>query len=128
MTSLSTKSTMSFAIPTYSLRVVMDHLESEGLAHRFSSGSVGPCLYEHGCKVDLPGSDNVQMSIQTHPMLAGSSFAETAVIKDGEFIWYAVAGGDDYVNNGENVVVVRHATPEALFDHLDSAISHFRVK
>lgn len=102
---------------TYSLRVVMEHLDSKELTHRFSSGPVGMSLYEHGCKVDLPGTGGkVQMSIQTHPTLAGPAFAETAVLKDGKLVYFASKDGDN---------VVRHDTPEELFEHIRRAIDHF---
>ncbi len=105
---------------TYSLRVVMQHLDSKGLSYSFSSGPVGPSIYEHGCRLELPCScGDVKMSIQTHPTLVGPAFAETAIIKDGKLIWFKMDDRDD----GNDVM--RHDTPEQLFEHIRMVIKHF---
>jgi hypothetical protein len=100
---------------TYSLRVVVDHLDSKEMKYKFASGGGGAamCLYDHGCKVLL--SNGFELSVQTHPMLVGPAFAETALIKDGKLVWFMSNDGDE---------VIRHDTPEALFEHIELALTH----
>lgn len=94
---------------TYSLRLVTKFLEDEGIPYEHSSANVGFLFYDHGCRIKL--NEKYTLSIQTHPDVAGSSFAETAlqdskkrkIIDDGTFDYYDV---------------IRWHTPEKLFEHI----------
>ncbi len=93
------------SLVTYSLRVVISHLESRGLQHKISSGGGAiHGFYEHGCKVLLP--NDYMLSVQTHPKIAGPAFAETALFRNNRMVWF------------HHSDVTRHHTPDDLFDHI----------
>jgi hypothetical protein len=87
---------------TYSLRVITDWLKQKNIKFIYSSAPVDRYgMYQHGIKVSFP---TFELSIQTHPMIAGWSFAETLK-----------------TNNILNEV--RHDTPETLFEYIDELLT-----
>lgn len=97
---------------TYSLRVIVDFLESNDIKYKFASSHVGLLMYEHGCCIDL--TDDLKMSIQTHPMIAGPAFAETAIQSmQRKSVVYGHFGYND---------VIRHDTPQDLFSHIQGVL------
>jgi hypothetical protein len=97
---------------TYSLRVIVDFLESNDIKYKFASSHVGLLMYEHGCRIDL--TDDLKMSIQTHPMIAGPAFAETAIQStQQQKVIYGYFGYN---------YVIRHDTPKDLFSHIQEAL------
>jgi hypothetical protein len=98
---------------TYSLRVIVEFLESHDIKYVFSNARVGLMLYEHGCRIDL--TDDLKMSIQTHPNIAGLAFAETAIQSmERKTVVYGHFGYND---------VIRHDTPEDLFHHIQEVLN-----
>lgn len=52
----------------------------------YSNARIGLCVYNHGCQIKLC-NDNYNISIQTHPLICGSSFAETEILdNNGKYI------------------------------------------
>jgi hypothetical protein len=103
---------------TYSLRVIVEFLESKDIKYKFASSRVGLLLYEHGCRIDL--TDDLKMSIQTHPMIAGPAFAETAIQSmERKTVVYGHFGYND---------VIRHDTPEDLFNHIQEVLNEATTK
>ena len=94
---------------TYSLRLVLEFLKENRISFTFNSANIGYMLYEHGCRVKL--NDTYHMSVQTHPLVCGEYFAETAlqnmttkeVVSDGTHGYYDVK---------------RFYNPKDLFDHI----------
>lgn len=98
---------------TYSLRVVEDYLKEKDIKYVFANARVGLFLYDHGCRIDL--TDDLKMSIQTHPMIAGPAFAETAIQSmERKSVVYGYFGYND---------VIRHDTPEELFNHIQEVLN-----
>lgn len=94
---------------TYCLHLVTEFLNSKNIPFVYCNARIGPFMYNHGCQIKL-ANDEYIMSIQTHPLISGSSFAETAIIdNDGKFAL------DKFNYYGE---VIRHDTPEDLFTHI----------
>lgn len=103
---------------TYSLRVIVDFLESKDIKYKFASSPVGYVFYEHGVRMDL--TDDLKMSIQTHPMIAGPAFAETAIQSmQQQKVVYGHFGYND---------VIRHDTPEDLFNHIQEVVNEATTK
>lgn len=97
---------------TYSLRVVENYLKENNIEYVYSNARVGLFLYDHGCRIDL--TDDLKMSIQTHPMIAGPAFAETAIQSmEKKTVVYGKFGYND---------VIRHDTPEDLFNHIQEVL------
>ena len=87
---------------TYSLNIITKWLKENNLNYIYSSSSaVSNCLvYEHGVTLIL---NNLKVSIQTHPLIAGWSFAET-------------------LKQNDITSDIRHETPEKLFEYLNKII------
>lgn len=89
---------------TYSLNIITKWLKHNNLNYEYNSpraaSSNGFLLYEHGVTLIL---DHLKVSIQTHPIIAGWSFAETLI-----------------TNN--MLSDIRHETPEKLFEYLNKII------
>lgn len=62
---------------TYSLRLVIDFLDENKIEYKYSNANVGFTIHNHGCRIQI--NDKYSLSIQTHPMVVGESFAETAL-------------------------------------------------
>jgi hypothetical protein len=119
---------------TYSLRLVTARLKERGVPFVHSSARVyGVNLVEHGVRIAIDGDGDgdggrYNLSVQTHPLVCGESFAETALQRidtNGEG-----GGGDD--GGGGSVVydgtlgyhdVRRFYTPAELFAHLDEVLT-----
>lgn len=94
---------------TYQLRLVIKFLRDNRIAYSYCSANIGSMLYEHGCHIKI--NDTYRLSVQTHPMIAGESFAETAlqnmitrdVVYDGTHGYYDVQ---------------RFCNPSDLFEHI----------
>jgi hypothetical protein len=94
---------------TYSLRLVTNFLKEKNIDFEYSNANIGFDLNDHGCRVKL--NDTYSLSIQTHPMVVGSSFAETAlqnmvikkIVYNGTYDYYDAKRFED---------------PQELFDHL----------
>ena len=89
---------------TYSLNIITKWLKRNNLNYEYNSSSIGSSngflFYEHGITLIL---DHLKVSIQTHPMIAGWSFAETLITND-------------------MTSDIRHETPEKLFEYLNEII------
>ena len=94
---------------TYSLQLITKYLKSENIPFKYSNAGVGFGICNHGCRVIF--NDTYNLSIQTHPDVTGSSFAETAlqnqttkqIMYDGTFGYHDVK---------------RWNTPDDLFEHI----------
>lgn len=94
---------------TYSLRIVVDFLKSNNIKYKYCNANIGFMFQNHGCRIMI--DDTYSMSIQTHPMVTGDNFAETAltsmatkkVVQDGTHGYYDV---------------MRFYDPSELFDHI----------
>jgi hypothetical protein len=88
----------------YALQLVLDRLKALGVA--FEYHSVGVSFYETGCTIRMPPDGRRRLSVQTHPVVCGDAFAQTAVLlQDG---W-----GND---------VRRFYTLDALFQYIQDAV------
>lgn len=94
---------------TYSLRLVTEFLKSKNIPFVYVNSKVGLFCYNHGCQIQLC-NNKYKMSIQTHPLICGVSFAETAILDNNG--GYAL----DKFNYGDDVM--RHDTPDKLFEHI----------
>jgi hypothetical protein len=103
---------------TYSLGVVIKYLESKSITYKIVSGRVGASLYEHGCRMNI--TDDLSMSIQTHPAIAGPAFAETAIRSDKE-------KSIVYKYFGYGCEVIRHDNPEDLFNHIEAVLNEAKT-
>ncbi len=100
---------------TYSLGLIVDWAKSKNYTFTYSNPRVGFGLVNHGMKLQLP--NNFELSIQTHPDIASSAFAETALMHGVDFAKILDYRWD----------VVRWQTPEKLFTHIEQlhvALSH----
>jgi hypothetical protein len=122
---------------TYSLRLVTARLKERGVPFVHSSARVyGVNLVEHGVRVAIDGDGDgdggrYNLSVQTHPLVCGESFAETALQRidtNGE----GDGGGGDGGGGGGSIVydgtlgyhdVRRFYTPAELFAHLDEVLT-----
>ena len=86
---------------SYSLSLVVKFLDENGIKYKFASPNLD-CICEHGVRVQI--NDRFSVSIQTHPNIANSAFAETLLF-DG-----------DEMANGE----YRWKTPEQLYEYIRS--------
>lgn len=91
------------------MRLVTEFLEEQGIEYKHNSASVGMLFYEHGCRVKI--NDVYQLSVQTHPDIAGPCFAETA-LQNVETKKIVCDGTYGYCD------VERWDTPDDLFDHI----------
>jgi len=86
---------------TYSLNIITRWLKRKKIDYKYSQSNVlGMYLYQTGIAIKIKDEE---ISIQTHPMIAGWAFAET-LIKSNMF--------SD----------TRHATPEDLFKFIESLL------
>jgi len=89
---------------TYSLNIITKWLKKNNLNYEYNSSRAGSSngilLYHHGVTLIL---NNLKVSIQTHPIVAGWSFAETLITND-------------------MTSDIRHETPEKLFEYLNQII------
>lgn len=104
---------------TYSCRQVTDFLNASNIAFKNNSARVGILNIVHGIK--LPLRDNLVLSIQTHPDVAGESFAETFLQCKTEH------GHQAYVDDdtGYYEDVKRFETPWKLFKHIQVVVEKF---
>jgi hypothetical protein len=65
---------------TYSARLVAECLTRQGIPFEAHSPELGT-MYEHGlhASFDIGEGQVIRLSIQTHPLIAGKDFAETAI-------------------------------------------------
>ena len=94
---------------SYSLGKVIEFLEKNEYEFKAnSSAGGGYCGVEHGVRVRVGG--NIEISIQTHPIIAGESFAETAIMHNNKIIYPRDLG---YYED-----IIRHNEPVDLFTHI----------
>lgn len=94
---------------TYSLRLVVSFLKDNRIPYKYCNANVGFIFHNHGCRINV--DDTYSLSIQTHPMVTGESFAETgltnvvtkAMVEDGTHGYHDV---------------MRFLDPKELFDHI----------
>ena len=99
---------------TYSLSVITKFLTSNNIPYEHCNAKVGMSFYDHGCRVKL--NEQYSLSIQTHPDIAGESFAETAlqdmvnkkIVYSGKFSYHDVKHFKD---------------PQELFDHITDLVA-----
>lgn len=71
---------------SYSLGKVIEFLQKNEYEFKVSSSSgAGYCGVEHGVRAIVGGG--IEISIQTHPVIAGSSFAETGIMHNDNMIF-----------------------------------------
>jgi len=100
---------------TYSLRVVTEFLRQNNIEFDYSNARVGGTnFYDHGCRIKI--DDRYSISVQTHPSIAGNSFAETALqdMISKQIVYDGTYGYD---------AVKQHDTPEDLFQHLRDVLN-----
>jgi len=86
---------------TYSLQVITTWLKQKNITFIYSSSSVDMLgLYEHGIRIPLK---NYNLSIQTHPTIAGPAFAET-------------------LKTNNIMSDQRHSKPEDLFNYIEALL------
>jgi len=87
---------------TYSLKIITNWLKHKNISYKYSSSPVDMLgMYQHGIIVYFP---QFELSIQTHPSVAGPAFAETLRL-------------DNMLSD------TRHNTPEILFEFLDELLT-----
>lgn len=104
---------------TYSVKKIMEKFKDDDnlLSINFHSSRIDwACPYEHGIKITFknkvdPTLPELHMSVQTHPLIAGYAFAETAMQTDLTHIFPRALGYDDDI--------IRHMEPEDLFNHIE---------
>lgn len=96
---------------TYSLSLITRFLKNQDSTFEYHDAKVGVSFYHHGCRIDL--SPRYKLSVQTHPMIAGPAFAETALqdMIENKIVYDGTLDYDD---------VKRFHTPEELFEHIQS--------
>lgn len=83
---------------TYSLKIITDWLKQQNIPYVYADAPVDRFgMYHHGIRVSLP---TTELSIQTHPSVAGWAFAETLQISN-------------------MLSDTRHVTPEKLFEFIE---------
>lgn len=102
---------------TYSLRIVTALLRENHLEYTYNDAKVGVTLFHHGCRIAL--NERYTLSIQTHPDIAGFSFAETAMLVDNKVVMDGTFGYDD---------IKRFHTPEALMEHVRALVDEVRAR
>ena len=92
---------------TYSLSLITNWLKERDIPFKYSSSRIDNyCLYQHGIRIAFKGFD---LSVQTHPMIAGWAFVETLRT-------------DDMTSD------TRHKTPEIFFEFLEKLLKHEKLK
>ena len=87
---------------TYSLKVITDWLKHKNISYKYASSPIDRvCMYQHGIRVSFP---TFELSIQTHPAIAGPAFVETLRM-------------DNMLSD------TRHATPEIFFEFLNELLT-----
>jgi len=99
----------------YAANTISKWLTQNGFKHHPRSSKIdGFILYEHGVCIEFTtpyeSKDFVSMSIQTHPAISGSSFAETAILRNSKTLITPICLR--YQD------VIRHKEPQDLFDHI----------
>lgn len=89
----------------YSLSLILSWFNSMDIEYSINNANIGYCCVNHGVHVKI-NTEHV-MSIQTHPLIAGPAFAETALFCRGKKVH---TYGSDFV--------LRWSTPQDLFDHI----------
>jgi hypothetical protein len=97
---------------TYCLRIVTKYLDMKNIKYSYCTGGHVFKLYESGCQIQL--NDKYRLSIQTHNDLVGSDFAETALLDGKEIVYGQYGYGHD---------VMRHDSPEKLFEHIENMVN-----
>lgn len=89
---------------TYSLKIITEWLKQKNISYVYADAPVESFgMYHNGVRVSLKNSSSfkpVELSIQTHPAIAGPAFAETLQLPN-------------------RLSDVRHATPEKLFEFIE---------
>lgn len=105
-----------YAKASYSLGKVIEFLQKNEYEFKASSSSgAGYCGVEHGVRVLVGGG--IEISIQTHPIIAGSSFAETAIMHNDNMIFPRDLG---YYED-----IIRHNEPVDLFAHITAVYAMY---
>lgn len=99
----------------YAANKISKWLTQNGFKHHPRSSNIdGFVLYEHGICIEFKSpyesTDFVSMSVQTHPAISGSSFAETAILRNSKTLITPICLGYHEV--------LRHDEPQDLFDHI----------
>lgn len=93
---------------TYSLSLITEWAQKNNFSFKYSSANVDFLIVEHGIRLALPGK--FKLSIQTHPIIVNSAFAETALIYKGNVVYtYDIMEYDD---------CQRFESPTELFSHI----------
>jgi hypothetical protein len=104
---------------TYSAGLISEWLKENKIPFKPRNSSMDStfCLYNHGIQATL--ASDILLSIQTHYMIAGPCFAETALIINGKLTYDGELGYDD---------VMRHSTPTELFDHISEVLKKIQKR
>lgn len=96
---------------SYSLKLVIDWLKTKDIQYKYASCPIGHGFTEHGVRVKLGG--DCELSVQTHPDIAGPAFAETALMYNNDIAYVLNYKWD----------VIRWDTPESLFEHIENMVN-----
>lgn len=105
---------------SYSIRKVTEWLTAKDLAFNFNSPNLSsgmPEMTQTGIVFKV--NDAMRLSVQTHPIVTGTAFAETALQNDKGVVYCPELGYDE---------VIRHAEPEELFEHITKLLELLKEK
>lgn len=100
---------------SYSCQKIIDWLNEKGIEYVCSSSMKR--IRETGVRIQL--NKYIYLSIQTEPDVAGSQFAETALLRKEDGCVYS----DDLGYSD----VLRHDEPDDLFDHITELLEKFKT-
>ena len=100
---------------SYSCRKIIEWLDEHNIKYEFSSTMKR--MRETGLKIKL--NEYLYLSVQTESDVAGSSFAETAILRKEEGCVYCSDLGYDNV--------IRHDEQSDLFDHIINLQEKFKT-
>lgn len=113
----------SITMATYSARLIMTWLKEHNIQFKPASSSIGILHYVHGVRVLLPHS--TCLSVQTHPDIAATAFAETFLIRTCDDDDSFTPVNDEELGYDEDVQ--RFGTPEELFNHIEKVVAKLNV-
>lgn len=92
---------------TYSLKVITSWLKERNIPFKYSSSPIDRyCLYQHGIRIKFVG---FELSLQTHPMIAGWAFVES-------------------LRTDNMLSDTRYDTPEKFFEFLDNLLKEEKLE
>lgn len=105
---------------SYSIRKITEWLDAKELAFNYNSPNLSgglPEMIQTGLVFKV--NDAMYLSVQTHPTIAASAFAETALQNEKGVVYCSELGYDD---------VIRHTEPEELYEHITQLLELLKEK